>query len=160
MQALGKIDSMVKNGALRGSVAGGFDSLVVVEGDDDEDFDDPIVPTGENLLFDAPDSPMKKHKINKLLEICMKKKMDLYNEVTSFEEIGLTDPFKPRKSMGDTISLVKTFDFYTEVYPNCVMTQALEALKEKKSIKPPKTVFLPSKQLFRKMIRALVKYGD
>jgi hypothetical protein len=33
------------------------------------------------------------------------------------------------------------------------------AFKSKKNVKPPKTVFKPSRKLIRKMIRAVVEFG-
>ena len=38
------------------------------------------------------------------------------------------------------------------------MKAIFEAIEAKTNIQPPKTVFIPSKELLRKMIRALIKY--
>jgi hypothetical protein len=47
--------------------------------------------------------------------------MDRKNLVTTFHEIGLTDPFNTRKTFYDAHLEIRTFDFYTEVYPHSVM---------------------------------------
>ena len=54
--------------------------------------------------------------------------MDRENKVSNFYELGMTDPFKTKKSIKDAISEVKTFDFYTEVYPSTVMKCIIIAL--------------------------------
>jgi hypothetical protein len=54
--------------------------------------------------------------------------MDRENKVSKFYELGMTDPFKTRKSIKDAISEVKTFDFYTEVYPTAVMKFIIRSL--------------------------------
>jgi hypothetical protein len=103
----------------------------------------------------------KKNKLfgNAMIELSMRMSMDMKNKVESLEEIGMTDPFRTRKSLKDTISIVRTFDFYTEVYPNQVMSDIIAAIKVSSSIQPPKTMFVPGKKLTRKMIRAICKYG-
>ena len=45
------------------------------------------------------------------------------------------------------------YDFYTSVYPDSIIGEILEAVKEKRSIKPPKCIFRPETELFRIMIR-------
>lgn len=64
--------------------------------------------------------------------------------VESFEEMGMTDPFNQPKSILDGISEVRTFDFYTTVYPKSLTMEMIEAIRGKKHIDPPKCVFLPS----------------
>ena len=55
--------------------------------------------------------------------------------------------------------LVKTFDFYTEIYPDQVVRQLLEAVRTQERVKPPRTIFLPEKNVCRMIIRALVEFG-
>ena len=74
----------------------------------------------------------------------------------TFEEIGMADPFDTKSSLAKTLTYVKQFDFYSEVYPNQVMTAVLEACQKKANIHPPKTVFVPTKKLLRKMIRSVL----
>ena len=57
--------------------------------------------------------------------------MDRHNKVHTFEELGLCDPFHTRKSLKDAHLEIRTFDFYTEVYPSSVMEVILEAIKYK-----------------------------
>ena len=71
----------------------------------------------------------------------------------------MTDPFKTKKSLKEAISTVKCYDFFTDVYPQSVVTALLEAIKTKSSIKPPKTIFVPSQIVLRKSMRAMLKYG-
>jgi hypothetical protein len=56
----------------------------------------------------------------------------------------MADPFRPRESIKETIEHVENFDFKKEVYPNAVMKVIMEAIKKKKNLKPPKTIFIPS----------------
>ena len=78
----------------------------------------------------------------------------------SFEEMGMTDPFNQPKSMLDSISEVRTFDFYTTVYPKSLTKEMIEAIKGKKQIDPPKCVFLPTQEIIRTMVRALIRFGN
>ena len=64
----------------------------------------------------------------------MRMSMDRKNKVESFEDIGMTDPFRTRKSLKESILNVQTFDFYTEVYPNQVMNDIIAAIKISSSI--------------------------
>jgi len=81
-------------------------------------------------------------------------------EVNTFEEIGLTDPTKPRKSNAEVVAIVKTFDFFTSVYPTSIMDTCKQNIENYITNKPPKCIFLPEKQLARAIIRALAKYED
>jgi len=85
--------------------------------------------------------------------------MDREHKIKSFEEIGMTNPFDTRRSIERSKTEVKLFDFYTEVYPKYIFGAIIEAIKNKEPVKPPKCVFVPSKDVMRSMIKALVKYG-
>jgi hypothetical protein len=85
--------------------------------------------------------------------------MDRVNKVLNFYELGMTDPFKTKKSLKDAISEVKTFDFFTEVYPEAVMKQITEAIKNEHEVQAPRCIFVPEKALLRQMMKALLKYG-
>jgi hypothetical protein len=50
-------------------------------------------------------------------------------------------------------------DFKVEIYPHQIMQSVCHAVTLMKELEPPKCVFIPSRDLCRKMIRALVKYG-
>ena len=78
-----------------------------------------------------------------LLQMSYRMDLDRDNRIESFEEIGLADPYKTKESLRDAISICRTFDFYTEVYPDQVMTSIMAAVASG-SIKPPKCIFVPS----------------
>jgi hypothetical protein len=65
---------------------------------------------------------------NSLLSVALRMQMDRTNKVSEFYELGMTNPFKTRKSLNDAMSEVKTFDFLTEVYPHSVMKSIMEAV--------------------------------
>lgn len=44
--------------------------------------------------------------------------MDRVHTVSSFDEVGMADPFSTKTSLVDAVKTVKTFDFYTYVYPD------------------------------------------
>jgi hypothetical protein len=95
----------------------------------------------------------------KLHDVSMRCDMDTTNTVDTFEEVGMANPWSTKKSFLDALSHVKTFDFYTGVYGE-VPEEFKQAISNGEHIKPPKTRFVPSRTLIRKMMRAVVKYGD
>jgi len=94
-----------------------------------------------------------------LVEVKMRMEMDQENRIETFEEIMMADPIDSKKSLNETINTIRTYDFYSEVYPSTIMQPIIDDFENRGSINPPKTVFLPSRSLWRKMIRALVKFG-
>ena len=80
------------------------------------------------------------------------------HKVENFQDIGMSDPFKPSSTLKKALSIVRSWDFYGEVYPNYIVGELMEAVRKDCNIKPPKTVFLPTRKLFRTMMRACVKY--
>ena len=78
--------------------------------------------------------------------------MDCTNKVENFEEVFMFDPTKKSKSISTVMTACQQINFYTQVYPQHVMGIYEENAKEKGSIKPPKCIFLPSKEVIRKMI--------
>ena len=60
--------------------------------------------------------------------------LDRENKIHFFKDLGMTDPFQPKKSMKNSISHVRTFDFLTEVYPGKIIQPAMEAMKQGKVI--------------------------
>jgi hypothetical protein len=71
----------------------------------------------------------------------------------------MTDPFDTKKSFSDALSEVRTFDFFTEVYPKSIFEKIAKSLEQGKKTQPPKTIFLPSRKLVRTVIRAMIKFG-
>ena len=43
--------------------------------------------------------------------------LNLNDKVTSFEDMGMTDPYKSKDSITNAILHVKTYDFLSEIYP-------------------------------------------
>lgn len=95
-----------------------------------------------------------------LHQMCFAMELDNQNKVNSFEEIGMLNPFHTKKSAIEATMLVKTFDWQTEIYPDQVIRQLLEAVRTQDKVKPPKTIFIPTKSLCQTMIRALVEFGE
>jgi hypothetical protein len=93
------------------------------------------------------------------MQVAFRMQMDRINTVSHFYELGMLDPFKTKQSIDAAISEVKTFDFYTEVYPQSVMKSIIEALKNKEKVQPPKCIFVPTKGIIKQMQKALLKFG-
>ena len=84
-----------------------------------------------------------------MVEVQMRMNLETNYIIESFEEVGMTDPFKTRTSLAKVLSTVQNYDFTTQVYSEAIM----------ESNKLPKTVFIPSRQLLRTIIRAAIKFG-
>ena len=72
----------------------------------------------------------------------------------------MCDPFRPQESIKETIEWVEGLDFKKDVYPSFMMKSIFEACRKKRNIKSPKTIFVPSKTLLRKMILAMIEFRD
>ena len=130
---------------------------------EDEVVDDPVCLTAEakQILIEkdlGKEKPRKKRFLNPLIEMGMRMDMDQTNKIDKFTEIAMIDPFK-KSSLKIAISTVKAFDFFLDVYPEEIMEEVYAEVKNNNSIRPPKTVFVPEKQLLRKCMRAMVKYS-
>ena len=86
--------------------------------------------------------------------------MDQINNIESFDEIGMADPFQPNKGILKAKDMVKRLDYSKEIYSKSLMKAIVEALIAKENIKSPQTIFIPSKEVLRKMIRAVIKFGE
>jgi len=84
--------------------------------------------------------------------------MDLKNEQTSFEALLILDP-NNKKSLEECEKVAQEIDFYTNVYPDSVIDPLIYNSKVKRSIIPPKCIFLPSKDMMRTIVKANLKYG-
>ena len=69
------------------------------------------------------------------------------------------DPFN-KKSFPMLKEMLSVYDFFTQVYPEQVMAGIITAVEEKRGIQPPKCIFVPEKELIRKMIKANILYGE
>ena len=83
--------------------------------------------------------------------------LDSDSKIQSFEEIGLFDPFN-LTSIYQSMTLTQAYNFDTDIYPEPVMSAFKESLHEK--IQYPKCIFAPDRALCRKMIKALIKFGN
>jgi len=54
---------------------------------------------------------------------------------------------------------IRILDFYTQVYPDSIVEECLLAVSLGLSIKPPRCIFLPSKDMYKIMIQANLKYS-
>jgi hypothetical protein len=70
--------------------------------------------------------------------------LELERRIVSFKQLGLTNPFHPTTSFNATFEFLSSLHFSVPIYPQD---------------EPPKCIFLPTSDLFQKMIAALAKYG-
>jgi hypothetical protein len=89
-----------------------------------------------------------------IMGVAMKMEMDLKNKTQSLEQVSLINPLEPKKSLKAAFVEIAILDFYTQVYPDSIVKECLEAVLSGVSIKPPKCVFLPSKDMMQTMIKA------
>ena len=72
----------------------------------------------------------------------------------------MADPFRRgsvRRAMWEVKNMGVGKD--VKVYPREVMQKAIDATKDDYRINPPASIFVPSKRLLRRMIRALAEFG-
>ena len=86
--------------------------------------------------------------------------MDRRNKVEDLINLGLPDPFNTKEAIDDALLEVKTFDFWSEVYPNSVMEVLIEAVRNKENVHPPRCIFVPNRDVIRTIIKALIKFKD
>jgi len=95
-------------------------------------------------------------RINMLTE------MDTDSQVTSFEELCMTDPLPNDTSFALAKIKGHQFNIDKEIYPypKIIKSEITESLKSKGRAPPPSMIFMPSRILIRNMIRACVEYGQ
>ena len=93
-----------------------------------------------------------------MLQICMQLEMDRTNQVESLEELLMFNPLNP-ESPSLVQETIKTHDYYTSVYPDHIMDEVYENVASKRSIRPPKCIFMPSREVVRIMIKANILYS-
>lgn len=93
-----------------------------------------------------------------MLKITTKAQIDTKNYVKTFEEIGLCDPFYTPEALKKGIMRVRKYNIISEIYPRAIMGPLVKAIKVDKlvDVKPPKCVFLPSPDLWKRIIRGLL----
>ena len=94
-----------------------------------------------------------------LTAIAFKIEMDLKNTTKSLEEVALMNPMDPKNSLKEAFEEFRILDFYTQVYPEAIVKEFLEAVLKGESIKPPKCIFLPNRDMMRIMIRANFEFA-
>ena len=88
-----------------------------------------------------------------LAKSCLIKSIEKWSTVNSFEELGMIDPFNSQKSAILAFNTMKGVQlerpadsFWNELKPQ--------------SNENPKTVFIPSPQLLRTMVKSLIIFGQ
>jgi len=145
---------------------GGFKS----KGKDIEDSDDDLLEVKKKTTAQDARKPKKRIRLDPtvidkaereqlLLEILMGMEMDKINEVTTFEEIGMADPFITGKSIVRAMNQIKRYAFDSDIYPKVITEKMVKLFIQSGVLKPPKAMFKPSKNILRKMIRACAKFS-
>jgi len=83
--------------------------------------------------------------LDALVGVAMKLEMDLTSRIERLEDVLIINPLDSKKSYIKCCATTNLFDFFnTEVYPEKVMSLAIDFMRLTGSIKPPKCIFLPS----------------
>ena len=84
--------------------------------------------------------------------LCARMHMDLENKVSNFEMFAMTDPNDENASLSlsQARQIIRSNDIYGYTYPKSDVKTLL------KSAQSPKCIFLPDKDLLRRMIKAVV----
>jgi hypothetical protein len=98
---------------------------------------------------DSKHSAGKNDELNALLELGMRYTMEKKSKIKTFEELGMTNPFRTKETLAETKAYVDQIAFTNDVYPEHMLSTILLAVKDKTSIKPPKVVFIPNRTLLR-----------
>jgi hypothetical protein len=85
--------------------------------------------------------------------------MDTTNRVEKFEDVLMFDPTKKSNSIQSVMKAAEQLNFYTQVYPEHIMEDYEYHARVNGAIKPPKCIFLPTKDLIRKMIDTNLKFA-
>ena len=70
----------------------------------------------------------------------------------------MSDPFNPKSLLAASI-WTQSLNFNEHVYPGANTKSMFEAIKTGNPIIAPSAIFIPTRQVFRVMIRAVLKYG-
>ena len=73
--------------------------------------------------------------------------MDFTNKIPNFSEVCMLDPFRTNKTLPKVQEAVNWFEFYDDLYPEKVVEKCNELVLTKGSIRPPKVIFIPEKNL-------------
>lgn len=73
----------------------------------------------------------------------------------------MTDPFNMEESFDEAMFQVNCLQFEVDLYPLEVMEAAQMIVQEfgETMLRPPKCIFMPTRQLCRKIINAILKFG-
>jgi len=123
LSLLEKIHSMVKQGALKK----GPHVVLNEKGIEDDNNDKDESECEEPYEMAPPKKCKKKTKGNHMAELKMSMDMDRVHVIETFEEIGMTDPFRTKNSIKVAKRRVAKLNFEKEVYPNSIATTIMEA---------------------------------
>ena len=79
----------------------------------------------------------------------MRMQIEAKSKIDKFKSMGLSDPFNPSRGLAEAYKYVESLEFGVDVY---------KGVKNSKT-NPPKSIFVPSKLMCRKMIKAIVTFG-
>ena len=69
------------------------------------------------------------------------------------------DPFR-KHTVQEAIGEIKEYEFDTAIYGHFDANEVMEKINDDKQVMPPKCVFIPGRTVVRKMIKALIRYGN
>jgi hypothetical protein len=85
--------------------------------------------------------------------------MNLKDEIDCLSDLIMYNPLEGKKQKEVARKTLKQYDFFTQVYPVNVLGLLLEAVRTKKSIKPPPCIFMPSKKVIKDMVISNLKFS-
>ena len=85
--------------------------------------------------------------LSQFTNITFRQDLDRVNKVETFTEMGMSDPFRPEKTLSEAKSYIEGMTLLS-IKENCNYNRT------------PKTVFIPSRKILRIMIRALIMLGN
>jgi hypothetical protein len=91
----------------------------------------------------------------------MKLEMDKKNKYNELEDLGMCDPFHMEESFDEAIFRANCLQFEVDLYPFSVMEKAQEIAEKygEDNLVPPRCIFIPTRQMCRKIINAVLKFG-
>ena len=76
--------------------------------------------------------------------------LDHVNNITDFISLGMCDPFNPEKGLSEAKEYIDNLTFHHNIYEGKILSDT----------KPPKTIFIPTKELKRRIIKACIYFGQ
>ena len=85
--------------------------------------------------------------------------LDMKHKVETLEELSMCDPYDTEASLEKAILYWDACNFYMPIYPEEVVEGMRSVIMALGRAPPPKVIFMPTRELTRKMIRALLDFG-